>query len=985
MRPKRLLVICAVLLVASGCASFMRRGATDGDRDRLFAVDSGGRPISALEAGASLEIGARALTPRTLYEFRLAFGDTPVASAAESISFARATSDAEGSIQPFILWYQSGVIGCSTREADQFRPVHFRTFEEAERALADKLLRISIHEVGREQRPGVALKDVASGPAIAQITLPTTQRLSPLVYPSDESGCLRNSLLTQSADLYVAGRNFQPGETVAISIAPNQRRWSVGDTLIDVTGAGSASATRRVTADGHGRFVVRSWDAANQRRGAYDIVAQRLDAHRTDLTHIDRRDIITYGSDTGIILYLLYPTGGPTMDLAGRPLKGFPYFEYADSFADTNDPVWAAVDPTYVPAAHPGGLYAGFYVVPHRSVPGWDPAMGGATNLADVSGNGVEVMPVKGGCINVSETIVWPAPLTPLGNYDVVVDFGAMPASTKAAWVTDNNYDSTVDFLDGAQQIGFVVAKDPYDLGPTAVGQSSCSSDDFFPTLGTATNVDLRAVIRYPATVAGVDTPVAVGAHPLFIIEHGNHGFCRVCTDNTLLYDRRRQLATGTITSAQYSAICSVYTHDTCPDRTKNHEGYMHLLDTLASNGIIAVSIDAYDLTATPFGYISERADLILKHIELWSHMNDTSTFTSYPDFFAGRFAGHVDLTKISVSGHSRGGEASVLAYLHNAASMNPFSIIAVSSIAPVEFTPEVLPNVPYFVIIGAADGDVTDLGGIRIYDRAGSAIADGTTKSGAYVYGANHNFFNTVWAADWDDWTDSHMAWPARPDMISAADQQKIGEAYLAAFTRMHLNNETVYADMLRGGLTFPSTAGHKIYAVRHESSHSKVDDGTGINGAASGGATTASVNPPSVSVHVTTAARVDWPSNTALFTYTVPMAQRDASTFEVLSFRVAQTNAPSNPASGDQDFEVELQGGGHTLAVYSSRFASIPKPYARPDSIKNVMTTVRIPLHSFIMNHSGVALDNVDMVRLKFINPATGEIYVDDVEFSR
>jgi hypothetical protein len=70
----------------------------------------------------------------------------------------------------------------------------------------------------------------------------------------------------------------------------------------------------------------------------------------------------------------------------------------------------------------------------------------------------------------------------------------------------------------------------------------------------------------------------------------------------------------------------------------------------------------------------------------------------------------HVDLSKISVSGHSRGGEASVGAYMRN---MGVFNIGSVSSIAPVDGVGHVLPNVSYFVILPAADGDVADLGGL--------------------------------------------------------------------------------------------------------------------------------------------------------------------------------------------------------------------------------------------------------------------------------
>ena len=103
-------------------------------------------------------------------------------------------------------------------------------------------------------------------------------------------------------------------------------------------------------------------------------------------------------------------------------------------------------------------------------------------------------------------------------------------ASTAAAWQADGSYDAAVDFLDGADQIGFTVAEDPWELGPIPIGTDSYSQDDYFPygTLGQVSNVDLRAVVRYPATVAGAGTPVAAGTHPLFIVEHGNHFVCRV-------------------------------------------------------------------------------------------------------------------------------------------------------------------------------------------------------------------------------------------------------------------------------------------------------------------------------------------------------------------------------------------------------------------------------------------------------------------------
>jgi hypothetical protein len=768
--------------------------------------------------------------------------------------------------------------------------------------------------------------------------------------------------------MFVTGLHFRPGERVEVRVVPNQRLWRVGDVANDVTGVSGAAAPERVQADARGRFTVKVWDKELQRRGAYDIITRRkLDDRARTKPWVRRDDIISYGSDSAYLLFLRYPPGGPLMDIAGRSLVGFPYFEFADSFAETSDDVWGAVDPTYVPDTHPGGRYAAYYVVNHRDVVQW------STNTTlpnpDVSG-AVEIMPVKAGCINGTDIVIW-AGTKPIGDYDVVVNFGSTPAETQAAFTDDMNYDAALDFLDGADQIGFRVAKDPHVRGPIPIGEAEYSFDDALwlsdrvtsfvgVTSGTPT-VDLRAVVRYPATSPGPNTPVRAGLHPLFVIEHGNHSFCNVTASS----------------------------HASCPvaSRELNHRGYDELLNVLASHGVIAVSIDAYDLTggwiADSAAYvpqwIEERGDLILKHLEFWSHLSNPATYTSYSDPFAGRFQSHVDVTKISVSGHSRGGEASVAAWARNLSRpiAQQFSIHSVSSIAPVDALAGpayTLGDVPYFVILPAADCDVSGLHGARIYDRAGGA-SDQTVKSGNHIYGANHNFFNTVWAADWDDCSSS-----TRIDYIPPGDQQRLGEAYLAAFARAHLLNEDVYEDMFRARLTFPSTSGRKIYHFRHEKDHVKFEAGAGV-GIPSTGVTESSVSGPSV--HTTQAVRLNWSSSNTRYTYTFSPGQ-DASAFEVLAFRAAQTNNSVNPTTG-QEFRVNLIGGGKQRAVYIGRFDPIPPPYNRPGTDHNVMTTVRIPLHSFILNNSGVTLDNIDTVEFIFTNPSQGEVYIDDVEFSR
>ncbi len=656
---RRLISVCVAVMVAAGCRStappITGEGAAAPTSGMvLSAVDGGGRTIRQLEAGSTLFIGARGLAPNAHYQVRFTATEKVAESLRDALGFAIVASDARGTIEPFVLWYESGVIGCSRRpklEADP-RLFRFRSFEEAEQALAGRVLTVSIHSVSSDQlttpRPPGAIRTEA---ASAILSVPVIKRRSPMIYPSDKSGCLVSGLVVRDEDdVYVTGRNFAPGTDLEISVVPNQRAWHVGDAIDDVTGASSSAARKRVTVGASGRFTITAWDRVNQRRGAYDIVAH----DRSAITErISLRDIISHGHETALVLYLLYPPGGSTMDIAGRPLGGPPYFEFADSFADTNDPVWGAVDPTYVPMGHMGGTWAAYYVVNHRTVAQWDPMMGGATNLVDVSG-GYEVHPVKSGCVNGTDVVIWNPPLT-LGQYDVVVDFGSTVANTAADYMTDANYNSTVDFLDGANQIGFVVAPDPYAMGTHPIGEDSYSVDDFFPVLGSRQNVDLRAVVRYPATMAGVSQPVEAGLHPLFVIEHGNHASCREANFDCF-----------PMPGGPYDVL-----HTGCPTRVPNHMGYMGLLNRLASQGIIAVSIDAYDLTGCVPQLNAERSDLILKHLELWSHMHDHATFGTYPDLLGNRFVGHVDLSKISVSGHSRGGESSVGAFMRNMGVFN--------------------------------------------------------------------------------------------------------------------------------------------------------------------------------------------------------------------------------------------------------------------------------------------------------------------------
>src|SRR5262249_14553229 len=122
-------------------------------------------------------------------------------------------------------------------------------------------------------------------------------------------------------------------------------------------------------------------------------------------------------------------------------------------------------------------------------------------------------------------------------------------------------------------------------------------------------------------------------------------------------------------------------------------------------------------------------------------------------------FSGAIDFRRIGLFGHSRGGESVVSAALEE---QDPeVRIAAVLSVAPVDFHEFVLRDTPYFVVLPAADGDVTDNDGAKIFDRA--VFETQGFKSQSYLYGANHNFFNDQWTVDEGEGA----------ERISKADQQ--------------------------------------------------------------------------------------------------------------------------------------------------------------------------------------------------------------------
>jgi len=947
-------------------------------------VDTNGpslKPIEAVETGDSLSLGLHGLTPGAGVQIYL--ND----DAGKEWSYARLFADKEGNIPPALFWYQTGVIGTTSRKIN-FKPdPAFVTFEEAEDYFSKHTLKLTVMDL---QKKTLAEKD-----------LPFRKRTRPFVYPANKDAVLVNAFNVTNEDIYASGKKFPAGSTVHLFAVTNQYVWNDGDKLTDISGKDGSSEIETVQlAPGQTTFNVKIWDHANGRPGSFDIVSRIGGDVRDAVLH--NTDILSYGEDTGMLFYAII-NGNIVIDSAGRMKDAPAKFEFSNSF-EKQENVFAAVDPTDVPAVHTGGNYAAYYVVEHHPASYYD---GGSPMLTDVSG-GIEIQRVKYWCINASRRLVWPnaTQAEPIKDYDVIVDFGSVPANDAASFVQDDIYNKGTDFLDNYDTAGFTVFEDPSSTGPYPVGQVELNEPNGISGItdpagvtGPTENVTLAwARIMYPATVAGTGTPVnaTLANYPIALFLHGRHYNCD--SDGS-----------GPGLNGSFSFNCPV------ANRIPSHEGYNYIMERLASQGIFCISISAHDIQpGLGVWDYDARGRLILKFLDKLRDWTNNGT-----DPFGGIFSGKLDMTKIALSGHSRGGEGVVAAQELNQTWPTPHSILAVNAIAPTDQNDVsyLVTNSSYFLLIGARDGDLYDMQGFRTYDRAfPDGMAGRKPKGISWVYRANHNYFNTIWTDaaalgspnPWAGATDdSGGATPA----LSAADQRQVALTTIAAFFRWQLQGIEPYREILTGRLKPAALPNSLIFWTFQHNERKAVDNfedmplNAGLNHL--GGAATAP-GFTTFAENLLNYDSTDYPSGlptdfrffqdtiglklawAAPQTYTtiIPAGQGDVSMFTHLTLRVGKRvpPGPGAPGPGVNLFVNIEDGAGHKALwdLRTDQFDVIPHPFEGQGAGNlSALTGVRIPLRNFTMNNSGVDLTNI--VKITIRTEGSGEIGIDDIEFGK
>ncbi|HYO14871.1 MAG TPA: hypothetical protein VE685_16885 [Thermoanaerobaculia bacterium] len=915
-------------------------------------LDDDGRRREELEVGESLTLSARGLRPAHAYDIRLS-------SDGREFFTSRLLTNSKGELEPSVLWPQTGL-------DDPNSDARF-TVDEARRRWRGRTLELVLASRGRK----IFARNVRIAATFTR----------PLALCTDRDGRLLNGFEVGTQPLHLTVSNLPFGGLARIYLVPRQHDWRVGDRFEPTRLAGGRPAVLDVEVPERGRTATLELAPADAfLPGAYDFIVRplRYGFEKNEEPRVLGTDVIGGRRTTGVVIREPFWTAKPVLGgcvnklpVSGRSIGGAPYFEYADTFQIGED-VYAALDPGIV---DPGNLskMCALYVIQSKTDVEWN-ADNSLNHLAVLGGNAAaQRIKVQPGCINMNKVLIWPGAMQP-GEYDIVADFGNN-TSDAATFTPDHAYDTPLDVIDGYFLAGFRVVEDPGTLAEfTHAGSFTYLEADVtaLGLQGTVTVQDENTHYATPGGFSSVNVMVPLRARVFFPA------------------DMAGATSPGQISGVSPDYPLAVIVHG----NGHAYTSYDFLLEHFAKNGFIAASVHL-NTGMSALG----RANVFFKHLEVLQTLFGTKAQNN-----------------IGVMGHSRGGEAVLKIARLNQQQALGHEINALISLAPTDqYGSEVLGGAwatPYFVLYGARDGDIN--GGIwtpgytvpqtgfALYDRA-----NGQKKSMAFVYRATHNgFITTNYDAEFGD----------VPDLLTPADQQKITKAYMNAFFRRHLRNETKWDGLFTGEWKPASLAGTgvKLYMQYQDPAAPKIVDNfegaasdwqtSTLGGAVSHGATlpvdpgegrlhhhvsAAGLDPKSP--HDSKGMSLRWDNLGDRLEISIPPTHKDVSGFSVLSLRLAQkTDSPHNPVNQAQDLRVALKdSGGNQRAIRVGAFGEIPYPDVRATNAltKSALTTVRIPLASYTIVCAGqpkVDLENVVSLSLELSMKAAGEIDIDDIEFT-
>lgn len=668
---------------------------------------------------------------------------------------------------------------------------------------------------------------------------------------------------------------------------------------------------------------------------------------------------------------------------AGVVVRPSPDVEVAPPAANADDLCWDAVDIT----AEPPVLGPGVTTVVYTATDGSGNAVMCSTDLERVDVFAVEGFRIIAGELTdtgqTEITLAWePSPAAPVTGYRV--ETAPAPDGPWAAVATVGASEQlfTHALTEPAAWFRVVTESELGDGGATAPRRAFTVVDELYdirdvPVPGIPFATTLYGVVRHP-------TALAEGPFPLVLALHGNHGNCRNPQDPN-----------DDFCSTSDDHECAIPGQLTAP----NAEGYDYLLDTLAAQGYVTVSISGNAMNCRE-DFILERAQLVIEHLRRWAEWQGGA------GELGGLFAGVLDLSRVGLVGHSRGGDA--VSHVPQILAGGPIAGLQVASVfavAPTDYHDVVVRDTNLAVLLPSCDGDVANLMGHRHYDRS-IGYFDGVEQAQVLYVGANHNFFNTEWrVSEWEYfYPGTHPYCEPPPDPLKRAQTRMLG-ATLGSWFGATLQSEAVEA-FVRAERPSPTAFDawtQDALDLRWSYSspeRTTLDDFTGPETPAAndlGGANTYSdwyvwqvcqaAGCDAAYPHLRNSLRLLWEQGN------VPLARfelggYDATAAGTLSLRVVSRLSTLNTGLVEQDFFVRVidtAGNAATLPLSDVKVLRHLYPQTN-ESLWEILETVRIPVARLLDYEPALDLGSLEALEFEMTAlDRSGSVIVTDLEFAQ
>jgi hypothetical protein len=451
-----------------------------------------------------------------------------------------------------------------------------------------------------------------------------------------------------------------------------------------------------------------------------------------------------------------------------------------------------------------------------------------------------------------------------------------------------------------------------------------------------------------------------------------------------------------------------------------NYQWYDHIGQHLASYGYVVMS----------------HQNNTMPGIETAS----TTTLENTDDFLGnlgsidgGALVGHIDSSRITWIGHSRGGEGVVRAYTrlvggYSVQNYSAADVKLISSIAPVTFNTPASSNpgdVNYHLFVGSADNDVTGVSAqTHMYSLMERAVG---YRSSITLQGAGHGAFHNG----------SGGLVASGPCLLSRAETHQIMRGQLLPLVRHYIDGDIPSKDFLwrqwesfkpLGApplsdpcvvVTFdyrdgPAAGNYVIDDFDSNTSHYQSSSGFSVSfdvanyaeaskRDAAGGFGWSGTQPMNGMTRAISSDNhpgvvFDW-DTPAYWEAEIDPLQSDFADYTYLSLRACQgTRHPNTTAAlEDLTFLVSLRdvNGVESTISIGAYGGGIEEPYQRSGSLSgggvgwhNEMETIRIRLTDFLADESGLNLHLIQAVRFDFggqgVSPI-GRQGMDDIELTR